>query len=456
MERVQDIRMESGYSPPRTEKSKGEEETHFGDIFSLKMREEERVEAHSAAGEVDSSTAGEKKKAKKKPADGVVAAEGQMVDFRPEPLQAVSGQLNVREKGTSEAASRKAGPRLAAQTGEAAKGKGAAGPAKMPAAEKTVTAALRGGFKIAFQGSKQASGSLPGSSPAGKTETGASLPNPEGIRELTVPSPGEAKSGGQDGNFSPAAWEPGKVASEEILNLLKMTGKHKTVSQADRLILPKGVVPENGLKNSSPSFSTGFNFRQGEQRTGLKQGKAAPGPSAHLSRQAGMLHFQGENFQQTIAQAAFSSTGQAAATTANAGLFATVTQVIQTYFRSRNGLESKTQFRIRSKEFGQLAIQFSKDGEGNRISIVVQSAALKDYVEKFVPMILEGLARQNIAVEDLAVEVGNFEQEAKEFTGDSPQNTPRSDTRLLADLSAGVPGVRSIRYFGYNTIELVI
>ncbi len=454
MERVQDIRMESNYSPPRPEKSKEEEAAHFGDIFSLKMQEEPSVAPRVGpeAAEPENEP-GKTKKSRKKQVPGLLPGGEALTEIQLGKMPATPGSVSGG-KGSSRAAS------LSGKTGRPGKPEGlkkGTQPGEMQRVLEKLLAKGRRGFQITVSTGKQLqSGGVNPAQVAGKVQAAAAQPTPAEQQEFPLPPRGETETNTAEKLPSGTEWKPGKAVSNEMLNWLKLSGKDKTLSQAERMVLQKGAVPDAGAKNTGQSASGGFDFQQGGQKSVLKQTRTVRNASANPLRHSGTVHFTGENLTSSSAPTTVASAGQAAANPGNATLYATITQVIQTYFRSRNGLESKTQFRIRSKEFGQLSIQFSKEGAADRVTIVVQNAAVKDYMEKFVPLILDGLAQQNIAVEDLAVEVGHFGENPRQAAPDSSQQTSREPHELLTDLSAALPRARSIRYFGYNTIEVVI
>lgn len=113
-----------------------------------------------------------------------------------------------------------------------------------------------------------------------------------------------------------------------------------------------------------------------------------------------------------------------------------------------------TNIAIESDSVGKIEVQFSRDPEKNKATIVVDSEEVSNQIQKVMPSIVDNLNQKGIQFTALDVQVRDFndnrkrEKESGRLANTQEQNETESDLNFSINK-------QSIRNYGYNTIEYV-
>jgi hypothetical protein len=113
-----------------------------------------------------------------------------------------------------------------------------------------------------------------------------------------------------------------------------------------------------------------------------------------------------------------------------------------------------TNIAVESATVGKIEVQFSRDTEEKKATIVVESQEVSDQIQKIMPSIVENLSQKGIQFAALDVQVRNFNDNRKKEKEPSwpSDNTQQNNLESDPNLPINKP---SIRNYGYNTIEYV-
>jgi len=113
-----------------------------------------------------------------------------------------------------------------------------------------------------------------------------------------------------------------------------------------------------------------------------------------------------------------------------------------------------TNIAVESETVGKIEVQFSRDAEEKKATIVVESQEVSAQIQKIMPSIVENLSQKGIQFAALDVQVRNFNDNRKKEKEPSwpSDNTKQNSLESDPNLSINKP---SIRNYGYNTIEYV-
>ncbi|MDP8237826.1 MAG: hypothetical protein P9X24_01935 [Candidatus Hatepunaea meridiana] len=129
-----------------------------------------------------------------------------------------------------------------------------------------------------------------------------------------------------------------------------------------------------------------------------------------------------------------------------------ITQII---YQSITKQYTQTNLKIDGGRLGPLQIQFTREISDKQITVVVETEAAREAVQKLVPVISENLVQKGVNLSSLEVQVGNHKHnktkkdEQEELMGKDTPTQPEDEIINTDGLNIAV------KDYGYNTIEIL-
>ncbi len=132
-----------------------------------------------------------------------------------------------------------------------------------------------------------------------------------------------------------------------------------------------------------------------------------------------------------------------------------IREAIALRYSVRAGGAVQTNFHIERGPLGKMDISFYRGNGGNKITILVESELVKSELQKFIPVIQQGLQEKGIEPQTIQVDVHNSGDKQDNSTENKSEKGNFQNRTGKEDYEENIAHTENKRDYGYNTIEVI-
>jgi flagellar hook-length control protein FliK len=100
-------------------------------------------------------------------------------------------------------------------------------------------------------------------------------------------------------------------------------------------------------------------------------------------------------------------------------------------------------------------ISFYRENGGNKVTILVESELVKSELQKFIPVIQQGLQEKGVEPQTIQVDVQNSGDKQDNQTDNKSEKGNFQNRTGKEDYEENIAHTEGKRDYGYNTIEVI-